>query len=90
MSTIATAEIVQEIVKKSVTIAILCVAAYLFYNDNRNMIEDYRNETRTEIAELKSEIRTCNQNNKVILENQIEKNNAFLQRIEDYLMRNRR
>jgi flagellar biosynthesis/type III secretory pathway chaperone len=90
MSTIATAEIIQEIVKKSVTIAILCVAAYLFYNDNRNMIEDYRNETRTEIAELKSEIRTCNQNNKVILENQIEKNNAFLQRIEDYLMRNRR
>ena len=87
MSTIATAEIVQEIVKKSVTIAILCVAAYLFYNDNRSMIEDYRNETRSEIAELKSEIRTCNQNNKVILENQIEKNNAFLQRIEDYLMR---
>ena len=87
MSTIATAEIVQEIVKKSVTIAILCVAAYLFYNDNRNMIEDYRNETRSEIAELKSEIRTCNQNNKVILENQIEKNNAFLQRIEDYLIR---
>lgn len=87
MSTIATAEIVQEIVKKSVTIAILFVAAYFFYNDNRKMIEDYRTETREEIKELKTDIKECNQNNKVILENQIEKNNAFLQRIEDYLIR---
>jgi aspartate 1-decarboxylase len=90
MSTIAVASIAQEILKKSITIGVLGIGAYLFYVDNRQMIEEYRQETRAEITELKSEIRTCNQNNKVILENQIEKNNAFLQRIEDYLTRNRR
>jgi septal ring factor EnvC (AmiA/AmiB activator) len=88
--TTATASIAQEIIKQSVLVGVLAIGAYFFYNDNRQMIEEYRNETREEIRELKTDIKECNRNNEVILQNQIDKNNEAIKRFEDYLTRNRR
>ena len=88
--TTATAAIAQEILKQSILVGVLAIGAYFFYNDNRKMIEEYRNETREEIRELKTDIRECNRNNEVILQNQINKNNEAMKRFEEYLTRNRR
>ena len=88
--TTATASIAQEILKQSILVGVLAIGAYFFYNDNRKMIEEYRQETRDEIRELKTDIKECNRNNEVILQNQINKNNEAMKRFEEYLTRNRR
>lgn len=88
--TTATAAIAQEILKQSILVGVLAIGAYFFYTDNRSMIEEYRRETREEIKELKEGIRECNKNNEVILQNQIEKNNQALERVEQCLINRRR
>jgi hypothetical protein len=88
--TTATAAIAQEILKQSILVGVLAIGAYFFYNDNRKMIDDYRNETREEIKELKVDIKECNKNNEIILQNQIEKNNEALKRVEECLNLRRR
>ena len=88
--TTATASIAQEILKQSILVGVLAIGAYFFYNDNRKMIEEYRQETREEIRELKTDIKECNRNNEAILQNQIDKNNEAMKRFEEYLTRNRR
>jgi septal ring factor EnvC (AmiA/AmiB activator) len=87
--TTAGAAIAQEIFKQSILVGVLSVGAYFFYNDNRAMIEQYREETRTEIKELKEGVRECNKNNQTILQNQIDKNNQALERVENYLINRR-
>jgi hypothetical protein len=42
--TTATAAIAQEILKQSILVGVLAIGAYFFYNDNRAMIEQYRNK----------------------------------------------
>jgi flagellar biosynthesis/type III secretory pathway chaperone len=88
--TTAGAAIAQELLKQSILVGVLAIGAYFFYNDNRKMIEEYRQETREEIKILRDDVKDCNSRNEHILRNQIDKNNEALNRIEDCLNPRRR
>jgi hypothetical protein len=88
--TTAAAGIAQEILKQSILVGVLSIGAYLFYNDNRQMIKDYKEQTEININELRSAIKECNQRNEMIMQNQIDKNTEALKRVEDCLKNTRR
>ena len=88
--TTATAAIAQEILKQSILVGVLSIGAYLFYNDNRQMIKDYKEQTEININELRSAIKECNRRNEMIMQNQIDKNTEALKRVEDCLNNPRR
>ena len=88
--TTATASIAQEILKQSILVGVLSIGAYLFYNDNRQMIKDYKEQTEININELRGAIKECNRRNEMIMQNQIDKNTEALKRVEDCLNNTRR
>jgi hypothetical protein len=87
--TTATASIAQEILKQSILVGVLAIGAYFFYNDNKVMIKEYKEQTQKQIDELREGIKDCNRRNETIMQNQIEKNTHALERVEDCLRNSR-
>lgn len=84
--TTAAAAIAQEIFKQSILVGVLAAGAYFFYNDNRQMIKEYKEQTEVNLNELRGAIKECNRRNEQILQNQIDKNTEVLQRVERYII----